>query len=498
MSLQTFCNYYEDALEQLDDSLFGTLRALDLARRRVGFGGSHSVVTYPPLTCIQNTQNRSENLNHILDDWPTQPIDLYLHFPFCEYSCTYCHYDIIRGRKREEEYCDKLLETLDGWIHKITESGGDFTLGSLYLGGGTALYLSYDMLAKVADRIFNNAKIKISSDHFSFCVETTPIAILNENGTEKLEMLHKKGLNRVSIGVQTLNEGLLKKSGRTTQYSDTGDNITSQAIKMVRQAAKGVNINVDLMQDIEYRDDKIYIEAAFHDLAWVCQNLNDEDSLTYYTTRLHPGSKDFRAFIESDTLPNYEKSSMALRMSAIRYLRQNNFTPSPGQRFYKGTTAVDPFKKSRSTQKSCLLGIGCSAYSRIDRHFFIGRTGAAKWVELPLEERMMDRHHFIKSEEIHEGNIISLIRSRFSEEMWALILREHCSADYIHNANICLDQLIEYKLVQAVETDTSIFYELTDLGLSVEEEICWKLYGIRYKTDAIKYYTDHGVLRHNL
>lgn len=127
---------------------------------------------------------------------------LYIHIPFCESLCPYCSFNRVVF---EESLSRRYFEALRQEIVMYRERGYDF--GGIYVGGGTPTVLP-DELEKT---------LELARDSFSIgeiSVETNP----NHLKPETLSILKRAGVNRLSVGVQSFDDGLLKAMGRYEKY----------------------------------------------------------------------------------------------------------------------------------------------------------------------------------------------------------------------------------------------------------------------------------------
>ncbi|MEN6331689.1 MAG: coproporphyrinogen III oxidase family protein, partial [Smithella sp.] len=127
---------------------------------------------------------------------------LYIHIPFCEELCPYCSFHRVRF---EEKTARKYFRALTKEIKLYREKNYSFT--GIYAGGGTPTVL-IDELANVMQCARENFPIRQIS------VETNPNHLTREN----IAVLQQAGVNRLSVGVQTFNDELLKKIGRLEKY----------------------------------------------------------------------------------------------------------------------------------------------------------------------------------------------------------------------------------------------------------------------------------------
>ena len=156
---------------------------------------------------------------------------VYIHIPFCKEICAYCDFCKVYYNKK---YVNKYLDALEKEI-KSNYKGEVIT--SLYIGGGTPSSLSVDELKK----LFGILKIfKLSKD-----CEITMEANVDSLSLDKIKLLKELGVNRVSLGVETINSKLQDVLERRTNK----DRVIS-CISNLRSVGI-TNINVDLIYAIE-------------------------------------------------------------------------------------------------------------------------------------------------------------------------------------------------------------------------------------------------------
>ena len=159
---------------------------------------------------------------------------VYIHIPFCSSICSYCDFSKFYYN---EVWVNQYLEALNNEID-LNYKGE--VLNTLYIGGGTPSCLNIEQLTK----LFNIIK----KFNLSTKVEFTFECNVENINKEKLEFLYKKGVNRLSIGVQTFNNDLLKILNRHHTKEEVIEKIN---------LAKSIgfnNINVDLIYAIPKED----------------------------------------------------------------------------------------------------------------------------------------------------------------------------------------------------------------------------------------------------
>ena len=157
---------------------------------------------------------------------------LYIHIPFCTHLCSYCDFSkLLYDKDLVKRYLDELnLELQERKIKDIT---------SIYIGGGTPTSLDeeeLEYLLKMIDEFF--------IEGISYTIEAN-VENLTPN---KIKILKKHGINRISVGVQTFDDNLLKLINRFHSYNDT-KRVINEIVD------NGINdINIDLIYGLPLED----------------------------------------------------------------------------------------------------------------------------------------------------------------------------------------------------------------------------------------------------
>lgn len=156
-----------------------------------------------------------------------------MHIPFCKQKCYYC--DFISYANKEEkiqEYICALKKEISLEAKKYNKEENEIT--TIYIGGGTPSFINGKYIEELVNEIKENYLIK---DEAEITIELNPGTITKE----KLELYKKIGINRISIGLQSTNNNLLKQIGRIHTYEEFLD-----SYNLIRKVGFE-NVNVDLM-----------------------------------------------------------------------------------------------------------------------------------------------------------------------------------------------------------------------------------------------------------
>ena len=128
---------------------------------------------------------------------------IYIHIPYCKQACHYCDFHFSTSMKSKNEMIDCIVKEMD-----IRKSEFSKKIDSVYIGGGTPSVMTNLEL----ETIFNGLEKKISiSDIKEITIEINPEDLINE----KLEFYYEIGINRLSIGIQSMNNNILKWMNRS-------------------------------------------------------------------------------------------------------------------------------------------------------------------------------------------------------------------------------------------------------------------------------------------
>lgn len=134
-------------------------------------------------------------------------LGVYVHIPFCERKCCYCGFSsFVVGDEEKNRYIDFLIEEIKNF-HKKYPQEKYRKIDTIYFGGGTPSLLSSLLFEKLAVAIKDNFEF---AKNYEWTVECNP----NSLTEVKLESFKKVGVNRISLGVQSLDDDKLKFVGR--------------------------------------------------------------------------------------------------------------------------------------------------------------------------------------------------------------------------------------------------------------------------------------------
>lgn len=166
---------------------------------------------------------------------------IYIHIPFCRQKCIYCNFFSVANLQQKEHY----LKALRQEIGLTTSFLPHNEIETIYIGGGTPSLCTIAELARLIETIQQHYQLQ---PNYEFTIEVNPEKLTSDY----LRSLRALGINRISIGIQSFDDRILKFLRR--QHTGT------EAINAVEMAAAAGfdNISIDLIYDIVFRDESLW------------------------------------------------------------------------------------------------------------------------------------------------------------------------------------------------------------------------------------------------
>ena len=166
-----------------------------------------------------------------------KPLSIYVHVPFCAQKCAYCDFASYPGRETDwGRYFDEIATEIRLWSDN-TDFGllsRRYRVISVFIGGGTPTLVDASHIEKVIDACRGIAPFE---DGVEVTIEGNPGTLT----PDKLAAYRRAGVNRLSLGAQSFDDGLLRSLGRIHTSGQV-----ARAVAMAREAGFD-NINLDLM-----------------------------------------------------------------------------------------------------------------------------------------------------------------------------------------------------------------------------------------------------------
>lgn len=297
-------------------------------------------------------------------------IGAYVHIPFCKQKCYYCDFLSFANKEKYEE---KYIESLIKEIRNFKQKNKDLEFDTIYIGGGTPSYIASNNVKKILQELMKNNDFKETKE---ITMEVNPGTLYGKinNAQHKGDYLEKKmieykkmGVNRLSIGLQSTNNQLLKNIGRIHSFEDF-----LETYQTARKIGFG-NINVDLMIGLP--------NQTFNDIKNELEEIIKLESnhISVYSLILEENTK-LEQMVESKqvTLPDEE-------LERHMYWYVKNFLELKGYKHYEISNFAKAGFESKHN-KACweqkeYIGFGLGAHSYIDNVRFSNIGDLRKYID---------------------------------------------------------------------------------------------------------------------
>ncbi len=331
------------------------------------------------------------------------PINIYVHTPYCIQRCAYCHYKtstLKDNRKNEiDDYVDALCREVELATHKFHLDERDTV--SVYFGGGTPTLLSGRNLEKILECLDKNLKFRSPE----ITMEGEPVTLTKS----KAAILRSLGVNRLSMGIQSFVDDVILRTGR----HDT----ERQAIKAIEIAKEiGCSINIDLMSGLAGDTDESWAYTVDRAIDV------DVDSLTVYKTEIYANTAYYAGIKNSILLVPSDDEEIRHAAYAMERILSSGYNPSNFFTFVKDASAAQRHTANRWRGQD-MYGFGVSAFGSMGDYSIQNASDTNKYVSslnsgnLPIERGYRLNHRNLMARHVVLGlKLIKLKRREFARK----------------------------------------------------------------------------------
>ena len=310
-------------------------------------------------------------------------LSLYVHIPFCKSKCYYCSFCSFANCENEQE---KYFNVLCCEIEEQSEKYNNYMVNTIFIGGGTPSIVESKFIENVLKTIKKCFKITKKCE---ISIECNPDSV-NE---EKLIIYKKAGINRISFGVQSLNDNLLKCINRVHSSLQA-----IQAIEKAKQVGfKNINCDVMLGLPNQTKIDAINTVSSLINLGIT--------HLSLYTLILEENTKLFN-LVENKTvsLPT-DDQTVEMFDECLKVLEKNNFIRYEVANFCK-SGKVCKHNFGYWTNKN-YVGFGLSSHSKIGNTRFCNTSNLNEY----CKHNFLENTETLSSSQIREEKIMLGLRT---------------------------------------------------------------------------------------
>ena len=268
-------------------------------------------------------------------------LGLYIHIPFCVKKCAYCDFLSWKGSGEERE---AYVQALEKEISSYSEFAKDYRVSTVFFGGGTPSVLEGEQTERILKKIRDTFRVEKDAE---ITLEMNP-------GTaqkEKLLLYRELGINRLSIGLQSVKNENLKLLGRIHTYGDFLD-----SYRMAREAGFD-NISADLISSLPGQT----LEEWKEELEILQET--PLEHISVYQLIIEKGTEFYEKYGEHEELLPDEETSREIYLWTGKYLKEHGFEQ------YEISNYARPSRKSRHNlrywERKDYLGLGLGAASMV-------------------------------------------------------------------------------------------------------------------------------------
>lgn len=366
--------------------------------KRLGFinkiGDFFPSVHYPPITMYKPITQEEMFKGYTLPE--DGLFDIYAHIPFCKQRCVYCHYPVKFGEQPSEKdkYLDALEKEMD--IYMGVLGVNKIQARTILVGGGTPTYLTIPQMKRFLD--FFTKRLDMSKcTQFNYDVD--PVTLLGPEGSERLKVMRDYGVDRLTIGINSLDRNILKSMNRHHSLE--------QALESITESRKhGYHVNIEFIfgypgQTLESWIDEMEFAMSL-----------DTDEIQLYRLKVDAYG-DYQGPIKNVVEKKVarvleDEETLTMKRIAIDMLTERKFTENIRRVFGRTKKIYSNYAWNQCCMLYDEIGLGLTAFSSL-RDRFVLNTQYFEEYYASIEAGRLP---------LNRG----LVRSKSEQERWAVIL----------------------------------------------------------------------------
>lgn len=308
----------------------------------------------------------------------TQPLSLYFHIPFCAHVCYYCACNKVITNKRERSapYLATLYKEM---AFMAAHFSNNRVVEQLHLGGGTPTFLSNQQLIELMAKTRELFNLR-DDDLGDYSIEIDP----RECTSDTLKVLRETGFNRLSLGVQDINESVQIAVNRVQSTTWTA-NLISQARELGFKS-----INIDLIYGLPHQTKDSFLQTLEQVVAM------SPDRLSVFNYAHMPDRFRPQRHIKAEDLPS-PAQKLSIQQATIDYLMQAGYLYIGMDHFAKPDDSLALAQhngqlhrnfQGYTTHADCdLVAMGVSSISQIGDSYYQNSHNLTTYTQLIEEQQ---------------------------------------------------------------------------------------------------------------
>ena len=320
-------------------------------------------------------------------------MELYIHIPFCVKKCDYCDFlSFAADEQTQKSYVAALQKELafDGAKYK------DRRITTIFIGGGTPSWLKEDYMQAIMETVYHYFSVEQDAE---ITIECNPGTITEH----KFEVYRRIGINRLSIGLQSVHNEELKILGRIHTFE--------QFLKTYDMARKHgfSNINIDLMSSLPGQTPEIFCDSLYQVL-----KLKPEH-ISVYSLIIEKGTPFYELYrfdavrqaagMQTESLPTEEEEYQTTKMT-------QHILKEAGYHWYEISNFAKPGYECRHNigywKRVDYLGVGLGASSLIDNVRYSNTRDLYTYLSVPADSLHETAAQITRNEQMEEFMFLGL------------------------------------------------------------------------------------------
>lgn len=368
-------------------------------------------------------------------------IGVYVHIPFCSKKCYYCDFVSYAGKKNQiPQYIEALKKEIDFYDFN------KYIVDTIYIGGGTPSFIDSTYIVQILEKIPHTPDTEIT-------IELNPGTV----DEDKIKDYKKAGVNRLSIGLQSTDDEVLKTIGRIHSYKQFLE--TYQIARKVGFK----NINIDLMLALPKQTHKVLTESVNKVIKLNPEHVSIYSLILEENTKLKELVEEGKIHLcnDDDERKMYWSIKKQLEKAGYIHYEISNFSKPD----YQSRHNTDCWEQKQ------YIGLGAAAHS------FINKVRYSNIASIEEYEKNIEKGKFLDNQVQEEKltkeaemNEYMLLGLRKLDGISISKFKEKFNVNPINYYEEILQKLIKSGLIEVTDTNIKISEKGLDLANIVWEE----------------------------
>lgn len=407
-------------------------------------------VHYPPIT-----QYPQVSQDYILGDYTVPEdgmIDIYVHIPFCDRHCLFCHYPGKTGNQTEEtdKYLSYLEREMDLYLNVLGLQ--QLKPRSILLGGGTPTHMTPEQLTRFLD--FFVKRVDLSACR-QFNVDLDPDSIMDGDGMRRMEIMRDHGVDRLTIGVQSLNDEVLRIMNR-------GHSARRAVESVERSMEMGFQTNAEFIYGHPGQTFENWVDVVDEAVKLPAHELQ------FYRLKVQAYGDRQGAIIRNRRdgvpIPDF-RETMLMKQASYDILAENGYHENLRRVFSKQSKIFSHYAYNQCCNLYDQIGFGLTAFSSYRDRFALNTQSFEEYYSR-IDKGLLPVNRGYK-------------RNREQQARWAIVLplknRSVIKRDYEKKTGCAFDQVFTRKVEKLARNglieDNGKVVTLTPLGKFLADEV---------------------------